>query len=139
MTKQQFIRRITECIESHLNEVSTETVAKVLANSDRENQKSRVLQKLAKQLNDKYKFVYDDFKYYITIDADDELVINIIDIQGGNTLAGQMTSDGIIIKSPLRAALERVVRNLPAGPRKKLQSMISEIKKFKENYQKTEK
>lgn len=50
-----------------------------------------------------------------------------------------MTSDGIIIKSPLRAAMEKVVRNLPAGPRKKLQSMISEIKKFKENYKKTDK
>ena len=43
MNKHQLIRRITECIESHLNEISTETVATVLANSDRENQKSRVL------------------------------------------------------------------------------------------------
>ena len=48
MTKQQFIRRITECIESHLNEISTETVAKVLANSDREEQMDSVYSKLCK-------------------------------------------------------------------------------------------
>lgn len=46
MTKQQLIRRITECIEYHLNEISTETVANVLANSDREEQIDRVYSKL---------------------------------------------------------------------------------------------
>lgn len=57
-----------------------------------------------------------------------------------NVFAGSIKADGIIVPGASYARnIEYTIRNLPAGPRKKLQAMMSEIKKFKENYQKTNK
>lgn len=142
MTKQQLIRRITECIEYHLNEISTETVANVLANSDREEQIDRVYSKLCQQINDKYSFEYDKIQYSVKqVYNTPELYIHIMDCNGiNNVFAGVIKADGVIVPSGSYARnIEYTIRNLPAGPRKKLQAMISEITKFKENYKKTNK